>query len=114
MATHNKHIAEWNPERFLTAAALIHRDVELYIREVLLKKAHPEQGYKSCQGILSFAKRVGNDRLIRACQRAHEYELYQYKIIETILKRNLDQHDIEGELPPMPKHENIRGEEYYK
>jgi len=114
MATHNKHIAEWNPERFLTAAALIHRDVELYIREVLLKKAHPEQGYKSCQGIISFAKRVGNDRLIKACQRAHQYELYQYKIIETILQRNLDQYDLEGELPPMPKHENIRGEEYYK
>ena len=114
MATHNKQIAEWNPERFLSAAALIHSDVELYIRQVLLKKAHPEQGYKSCQGIIAFAKRVGNYRLTRACQRAHQYGIYHFKIIETILQRNLDQYDIEGELPPMPKHDNIRGEDYYQ
>lgn len=114
MATYNKHIAEWNPERYLADAALIHADVESYIKLVLLKKTHPEQGYKSCKGILSFAKRVGPVRLIRACQRAHQYEIYHYKIIETILKRNLDQYDVEAELPPMPKHDNIRGEDYYK
>lgn len=110
MATHNKQIAEWNPERFLQDAMLIHADVESYIREVLAKKPHPEQGYKSCQGILSFAKRVGHQRLIAACQRAHQYGLYHYKIIESILKRNLDQQPIEEEpAGQMPEHENIRG-----
>lgn len=114
MASHNKHIAQWNPELFLQTAASIHSDVELYIRQVLLKKTHPEQGYKSCQGIISYAKRVGNERLIRACQRAHQYGIYNYRIIESILQRNLDQSEIEGELPPMPKHDNIRGKDYYK
>ena len=113
MATFNLHIADWNPERFLAEAGSIHPDVVLYISEVLVKKAHPEQGYKSCQGILSFAKRVGHDRLIKACQRAHQYSVYNYKIIETILKRNLDQYEIDDATAPMPKHDNIRGEEYY-
>ena len=113
MATFNLHIADWNPARFLEEAEKIHKDVELYIKEVLLKKVHPEQGYKSCQGILSFAKRVGNDRLIKACQRAHQYEVYNYKIIETILKRNLDQYESDDITAPMPKHDNIRGEQYY-
>ena len=113
MATFNQHIADWNPERFIKEAGYIHADVELYIKEVLSKKTHPEQGYKSCQGILSFAKRVGNERLINACRRAHQCGVYHYKIIETILKRNLDQYEIEDETAPMPKHDNIRGEEYY-
>jgi transposase len=113
MATFNLHIAEWNPERFLTEAGNIHADVELYIRQVLIKKAHPEQGYKSCQGILSFAKRVGHERLTNACRRAHQYGIYHYKIIETILKRNLDNYEAEDETSPMPTHDNIRGEEYY-
>ena len=113
MASFNLQIAEWNPERFLTEANTIHPDVEAYIKEVLLKKAHPEQSYKSCQGILSFAKRVGHDRLIRACQRAHLYGLYHYRAIENILLRNLDQTEIEDEPTHMPKHDNIRGEEYY-
>lgn len=113
MATFNLQIAEWNPERFLAEAGLIHKDVEAYIKQVLIKKVHPEQGYKSCQGILSFAKRVGHDRLIKACRRAHQYGVYHYKIIETILKRNLEQYETDDETTPMPTHENIRGEEYY-
>lgn len=113
LATFNLEIAEWNPQRFLSEASKIHPDVETYIQQVLIKKAHPEQAYKSCQGILSFAKRVGHDRLIRACQRAHQYGLYHYRAIENILLRNLDQTEIEAEPNQMPKHDNIRGEEYY-
>lgn len=114
MASFHLHLADWNPERFLSEALKIHPDVEGYIRQVLLKKVHPEQAYKSCQGILSFAKRVGHTRLIAACQRAHQYGIYHYRIIESILKRNLELTEPEEEPAPMPTHDNIRGEEYYK
>lgn len=114
MASYNQHISDWNPVRFLEEAGKIHADVETYIRQVLIMKPHPEQGYKSCQGILSLAKRAGTQRLIRACQRAHQYGLYNFRIIETILLRNLDQYEIDDATAPMPQHENIRGEEYYK
>lgn len=49
------------------------------------EKKHPEQAYKSCQGILSFARRVGNTRLTNACRWATSYGLYNYPIIERIL-----------------------------
>jgi transposase len=114
MATYNHHLLEWNPQRFIEEANNIHEDVGNYITLVISKKPHPEQAYKSCQGILSFAKRVGNARLINACRRAHLYGLFHYKIIESILQRNLDQYDMDEEVPPMPAHDNIRGEEYYK
>lgn len=114
MATYNNEILEWNPQRFIEEAHKIHEDVGHYIELVISKKTHPEQAYKSCQGILSFAKRIGHERLINACRRAHQYGVYHYKIIETILQRNLDQYDSDDEIPPMPAHENIRGEEYYK
>jgi hypothetical protein len=114
MATYNNHLLDWNPQRFIEEAHNIHEDVGNYITLVISKKPHPEQAYKSCQGILSFAKRVGNERLINACRRAHLYGLFHYKIIESILQRNLDQYDMDEEVPPMPVHDNIRGEEYYK
>ncbi len=115
MATYNLHIADWNPERFIAEGSKIHPDVELYIREVLCNKSHPEQGYKSCQGILSFAKRVGigPERLIKACQRALLYNVYNFKIIETILQRNLDQFEVDEHTATMPEHDNIRGKQYY-
>jgi transposase len=114
LATQHKALSEWSPEYFLCRARDIHADVELYIDRVLKKKQHPEQAYKSCQGILSFAKRVGPERLIKACQRAHTYDQYHYKIIEKILGRGLDSIDTEPEQASMPDHENIRGEDYYQ
>jgi hypothetical protein len=63
---------------------------------------------------LSLAKRVGNARLIKACERAHTIGYYNYKTIDDILARNLDSYQDEPEPPPMPTHDNIRGGNYYK
>lgn len=114
MATQHRVLADWNPDFFRARALEIHPDVAYYIDQVLMKKQHPEQAYKTCQGILSYAKRVGNDRLIKACQRAHEYGLYHFRIIENILTRGLDQSNDEESSSSMPSHGNIRGKNYYK
>jgi transposase len=116
MASAHQFVSDWTPERFLNWAAGIHEDVHLYILKILDRKQHPEQAYKSCVGILSFAKKVGNDRLIKACQRALGYGIYNYKTIQTILEKGLDKYDEseENKQLEMPLHENIRGEEYYQ
>jgi transposase len=116
MASAHRFVSDWTPERFLSWANGIHEDVHLYILKILDRKQHPEQAYKSCVGILSFAKKVGNERLIKACQRALGYGIYNYKTIQTILERGMDKLDETEENKPieMPLHENIRGEEYYQ
>lgn len=65
-------------------------------------------------GILSFGKRVGNIRLTKACKRAHEIGYYKYKIIEDILKNNLDKYDEDPPPSNIPTHDNIRGRNYYQ
>ena len=83
----------------------------------LEKKHHPEQAYKSCVGVLSFAKKAGKERLINACKRALDYGYYNYKIIQTILEKGLDHYpetSEESSQLEMPLHENIRGENYYE
>lgn len=115
LATQHQVLSEWNPDYFLAQARLVGKEVEFYIAQVLQRKQHPEQGYKSCQGILSFAKRVGHMRLIKACDRAHAYGLYHYRAIEDILKKGLDLIDMEEDkIIQMPVHENIRGKNYYQ
>ena len=104
----------WSPQFFLEQARVIDPVVEYYIGEVLATKQHPEQSYKSCMGILSFAKRVGNQRLIKACKRGHEIGIYNYRIIADILKKNMDEYENEQPLEQMPPHENIRGGNYYQ
>lgn len=114
MPPQHRHLTEWNPAFFLEKARAIDPVVEYYINEVLRRKVHPEQAYKSCQGILSFGKRVGNMRLIKACKRAHEIGYYNYKTIEDILKKHLDTYEEEPMPEKMPSHNNIRGGNYYQ
>ena len=116
LASAHRFVSDWTPERFLSWGASIHEDVQLYILKILDRKQHPEQAYKSCVGILSFAKKVGNDRLTKACQRALGYGIYNYKTIQSILEKGMDKYDDdqENEKIQMPSHDNIRGENYYQ
>jgi hypothetical protein len=114
MPSTHRYISEWNPAFFLEKAKQIDPVVEHYIAQVLAKKVHPEQAYKSCQGILSFMSKVGKDRLVKACRRATDIGYYNYKTIEDILKKHMDQYDDENLVLHMPVHENIRGGGYYQ
>lgn len=110
----HRYVTEWSPVFFIEKAKAIDPVFEYYICQVLAKKQHSKQSYKSCMGILSFAKRVGNIRLIKACKRANEIGYYNYKIIDDILINNLDKYDEDPEPAPMPSHDNIRGGNYYQ
>lgn len=116
LASKHKFVTEWSAERFLGWAAAIGVDVQLYILKVFEQKQHPEQAYRTCMGILSFAKKYGDERLIRACRRALEYGTYNYTTIRTILQKGLDalSEDEESGSGTMPEHDNIRGREYYQ
>jgi transposase len=116
LASAHRFVSDWTPERFIGWAESIHEDVKLYILKILDRKQHPEQAYKSCLGILGFAKKVGNDRLINACRRALGYGIYNYKTIQAILEKGMDADtEIEQyEQLKMPLHDNIRGEDYYQ
>lgn len=89
--------------------------MRLYISKILFEKKHNDQANKICLGVLSFAKKVGNERLTKACQRALDYGIYKYSTIKKILEKGLDKHEEEEiEQLKMPEHDNIRGKDYYK
>lgn len=115
LASTHQFITEWTPQRFIGWAGSIDNTVQEFICQVLEKRTHPEQAYKSCMGILSFATKVGNERLINACKRALEYKIYNYKIIQKILENGLDKIEDEQNTDlTLPEHHNIRGNNYYK
>ena len=115
LASSHKFITEWTPQRFINWAESIDDDVKAFIVHILERKQHPEQAYKSCMGVLSLAKKVGEDRLINACKRAIEYNLYNYKTVLNILERGLDQYDNSVLTEhALPEHGNIRGKNNYK
>jgi hypothetical protein len=119
LASWHKYPTEWNPEKFIADAALIDIVVVEYIKKVLSRNEYPEKNYRACLGIINYKKRVGDTRLINACKRAHSFNVYNFGIIERILKSKADFIPVEDEYIPtdgdtMPLHDNIRGEDYYQ
>ena len=116
LPSHHRFVAEWSPEKFIKWAGDIGEPTHELIRMVLQAKSHPEQGYKSCLGILSLSRKVGRERLNKACERALYYQNYNYQVVKKILEKGLEQTSPteQGTQTKIPFHDNIRGQEYYK
>src|SRR2546428_3654087 len=66
---HQRHL-EWTPSRLIDWARTIGPQTAALVEAILADRPHPEQGYRSCLGILRLAKRYGPDRLEGADVRA--------------------------------------------
>lgn len=86
---HRKHL-EWTPGRFLNWAAKIGEGTLVLVKHLLENKPHPEQGYRSCLGLLNLSKRFGVIRLEKACQRASKLGTKTRRSVESILLHNLE------------------------
>jgi transposase len=113
--SHQKYL-EWTPSRIIRWAGKNGPNTQELVRRVLESKTHPEQGFRSCLGIMRLAKRYSPERLEAACGRAIAIRGYSYRSVESILKHGLDQHCLPEEngtgAQPIV-HPNIRGKRYY-
>jgi transposase len=112
---HREH-AEWSPSRIINWAETIGTSTKALAEAILAERRHPEQGYRSCLGILRLGKQYGKERLEAACARAFAVRARSYRHVESILKNNLDRIPAPAKPPaagPPVDHENIRGGDYY-
>lgn len=115
MPTNHTYNKDWSPEYFINWAEGIGASVKELIEALLQRKNYPEQNYKSCVGILTFASKVGKYRLNNACKRALIFGAINYNQVKNILEKGLDKQEDDSTLLSMTKviHENIRGPKYY-
>ena len=110
---HREH-AEWTPERIIAWAKSVGPQTALLVEEIMKRRAHPEQGFRACLGVMRLRKAYSDERIERACARAARYRAFTYRSVVTILQNGLDQ---QGEPEPpqrsLPLHQNIRGGSYY-
>jgi transposase len=113
-ASHREH-AQWTPERILRWAGEAGGAVAAVAARILESRPHPQQGYRSCLGVMRLGKQYGNERLEAACQRALATGACSYKSVASILKSRLDQQPLPSPpvATPAIAHENIRGADYY-
>lgn len=116
--SHRAHL-EWTPSRLIRWGSEIGTATGAVVTAILERQPHPEQGYRSCLGLLSLSRRYSRARLDAACQRALITGATSYKSVKSILATGLDQVPADPDaisptlvLPAM--HEHVRGAAYYR
>jgi transposase len=111
--SHRAHL-EWTPSRITSWAATIGPNAAKVTEQILASRPHPEQGYRSCLGIIRLGKEYSNERLERACEWALRHRAISYRNIAAILKNNRDRLDeSQPSQAALPLHGNVRGSTYY-
>jgi hypothetical protein len=87
-----------------------------FVESLFMQNKHPEQLYRSCDGLLVLCKKTPLADFEKACQMAIDNQQLTYmfvkKVIENKMTKQTDNDLLAGQKP-LPTHENIRGKEYY-
>jgi len=114
MPSGHRFYAGWSEARFRRDAAAIGPHTEALVIAVLASRKHPEQGFRSCLGILKRLRGIDRDRAEAACARAVEIGALSSKSLASILDNNLDRSPSRPSTTDLPLvHANIRGGGYY-
>jgi transposase len=111
--THQAYV-QWEPQRLVRWAAQTGPATADLVARILERYVHPQQGYRSCLGLIRLDKLYGKERLEAACARAVAAGAISYRSVKSILANGLDTISLEAQPAlELPVHANIRGPGYY-
>jgi transposase len=113
--SHQAHL-QWTPSRLVNWATSIGPNTARLFERILEEKPHPEMGYRSCLGLMRLAKQYSPARMEAAAQRALLTGACRYQSVKSILKNSLDAMPLTSNTTtpqPPPRHDHIRGPEYF-
>jgi transposase len=115
MPSAHRRYAEWTPDRFRRWGRTIGPNTEALVTAILANRPHPEQGFRTCLGVLRLYRAIAPGRAEAVSARALEIGAMNYKSIASILNNNLDRvatRQSQAE-PTLLDHSNVRGPRYF-
>ena len=107
-------IATRTPDKLRTEAAALGPAIGTYVDRLLRAREHPEQGVRSCLGVLRLAGAYGKARLELACERALAAGVASSRYVERLLKADRRQPFLDAQPEDgLGNHANLRGSTYY-
>lgn len=101
---------KWTPGRLKNWAKDIGPETLTWVSQQLDSKAHPEQAYRVCLGLLGLSRDYPSYRVDKACGIANQQGMTRLKHIRSILSANRDKLASQASIDqPLPDHDNIRG-----
>ena len=112
-SAHRRHAA-WTPARIMAFGDKIGPAVAALFAAIMADRPHPEQGFRTCLGIIALEKTYGQARLAAACQRAGLIKARSVGSVHSILQNGLDRAFLDEESDREPlRHANIRGHKFF-
>lgn len=117
----HQRYAEWTPSRIVGWGRSKSEEMAVLFDKIMESRRHPEQGFRSCLGIIGLEKRYGIDRLIAACRKVNALKAHAsaYRTIKNMLLHQtemtplLDAPEEQVGAPAQRRHPNVRGGSYY-
>ena len=114
MPSAHRRYGKWTPGGLIAAGERIGPSTAAFFQAVIAARPHPEQGFRTCLGILSQARRYDNARVDAACRRGILIKARSVASIRSILKSGLDRAFLDETSDHQPlRHGNIRGQGYF-
>jgi transposase len=114
LCSHHQHYLDRSPDYYIEKARMRSPELHLLTQLIFKQPQHPEQLYRTCDGLLRLQKTAPPSAFSKACEIAVEYKNFSYRFVERILKNNMEDHqDAPVKKQALPEHSNIRGKDYY-
>lgn len=114
LSSHHQHYLERSPKYYIARAKEKSAELHLLFQMIFEQNTHPEQLYRTCEGLLRLQKGVDSDKFGAAYELAMSVRNLSYRFVERILKNNMvGNQDEPKQEQSRPDHHNIRGMEYY-
>lgn len=112
-SAHRRHAA-WTPARIMAFGDKIGPAAAALFAAIMADRPHPEQGFRTCLGIIALEKSFGQARLAAACQRAGLINARSVGSVRSILHNGLDRAFLDEAPTSEPlRHANIRGHKFF-
>jgi transposase len=114
MPSAHRRYAEWSPERFGRWARTIGPHTEGLVTAILAHRPHPEQGFRTCLGVLRLYRGLAAGRAEAVSAHAVAIGALTYKSIAAVLTHNRDRaRSAASENAAVITHPNVRGPGYF-
>jgi transposase len=112
MPSAHRRYAEWTPDRFRRWGRSIGPNTEGLVLAILANRPHPEQGFRTCLGVLRLFKDIDPERAELIAARAVAVSALTYKSIASIIANKLERSSRDTE-DAVIEHPNLRGPGYF-
>jgi transposase len=112
MPSSHRRFAEWSPQRFQRWGASIGPHTEGLIIAILASRKYPEQGFRSCLGVLRLYNNIPVEQAEAVSARAVEINGLSSKSVNSLIKTYKASKNA-AEPAAIVEHSNLRGSSYF-